>query len=150
MIGQLLIWLSVLTIHLDGMLVEQDTLLLSKIITAECSICPENEQYLVGSTVLNRVENDRFPDNIQEVLYQPNQYLGTKSRWFITTPKSYEVAKNLMDGRNRDKEVLYFYTRDSPNKEFVKSMEEFVKYREKYHIFAISPQANIGRIKSTS
>lgn len=133
-------WISILiilTTPLDGMLVDYDTLLLSKIITAECSICPESEKYLVGSTVLNRVENNRFPDNIQDVLYQPSQYLGTKSRWFITTPKSLEVAKNLMAGRNRDEDVIYFYARDSPNEEFVKSIDNFVKYREKYHNFAI-------------
>lgn len=133
-------WLGLITPSLnpvDGLYVDTDLDLLAAIITAECSICSENEQYLVGSTVLNRVDDKKYPNTIKGVLTQPGQYLGITSRWFVTTPKACEIAQNLIEGENREYGVIYFYARDSPDTSFVKKMEPYVKYDTMtYHLYA--------------
>ena len=125
----------------DGVYVDSDVDLLASIITAECSICCQNEQYLVGSTVLNRVDDKDYPNTIKAVLNQPNQYIGRTSRWFTTTPKTCEIAYDLLEGRNRDYGVIYFYARDSPDTNFVQRMQPYVKYDTmQYHLYAIKKQ----------
>lgn len=131
-----IILLSFLLNPLDGMYVDKDAIILSKIITAECSICSEDEQYLVGSTVLNRVDDSRYPNSVKGVIMQENQYHGITSQWFVTTTKTLEIAKNLLDGQRRDYDIFFFYARDSPNKSFLKKMEPCIKYNMEYHIYA--------------
>ena len=128
--------LIIFTILLDGLYVDRDTELLSKIITAECSVCSVREQYLVGSVVLNRVDHHRFPNTISAVIEQPRQFDGRTSHWFITTPKTLRVAKDLLEGRGRDKDVYYFYRRDSPNKTFLRNMQKYLVHTEEFHNFA--------------
>ena len=50
--------------------------LLAKVITTESGAgwCKDSLQLAVGSTVLNRVNDSRFPSSIKEVIYQPGQY----------------------------------------------------------------------------
>ena len=63
----------------------------------------------VGSVVLNRVEDDRFPDTIKEVIEQPGQY-STLS-WLSSqnpTDEVIEVTVDLLEnGSKYPAEVLY-------------------------------------------
>lgn len=47
---------------------------LSHIIQAEAGYCQREMMEGVGSVVLNRVADDRFPDTIEDVIHQPGQY----------------------------------------------------------------------------
>ncbi len=119
-----------------GMSVESDVELLSKIITSECSICSFEEQYLVGSVVLNRVDHERFPNTVQGVIDQPHQFAGRRTRWFVTTPQTLKVAQDLLEGIGRDKIVYYFFRSDSRNQEFLRVMQKYYVYEKEFHIFA--------------
>lgn len=134
----LITWFALmsLTNPIDGVYVHTNVDTLASIITAECSICSEEEKYLVGSTVLNRMDHPDYPTYMLDVITEPGQYLGYDSKWFMCTPSTCEVAENLLNGRNRDLDVLYFYSRDSPDTVFVSNMEPFVKHKMKYHLFA--------------
>lgn len=48
--------------------------LLSVLVMAEAEGEPDDGKRLVIDTVLNRVDSDRYPDNIYDVIYQPNQF----------------------------------------------------------------------------
>lgn len=120
---------------LDGVYVDKVDLLAS-LINSECSICDRDEMYLIGSTVLNRVDNKNFPNTIKKVIYQRNQYKGASSRNFYKTGLTVEVAKNLLAGRNRECTVLYFYARDGPENKFIKKIKKKIKYSKKFHNFA--------------
>lgn len=52
---------------------------LAAIVYAEAgsSWCTDEHQQAVASVVINRVEDDRFPDTIHEVIYAPGQYPAT-------------------------------------------------------------------------
>ena len=53
---------------------DDDLWYLSRVIQAESGYCTQQMQEYVGSVVLNRVADDRFPGTIPEVVEQPGQY----------------------------------------------------------------------------
>lgn len=52
-----------------------------------------------GSVVLNRVKSSRYPDTIEDVIYQKGQYQCTWNGHIYKTPSNdaYEIAKKLID-----------------------------------------------------
>lgn len=84
--------------------------LLSKLIHSECDKCSEEEMYLIGSTVLNRVDSPLFPNDLWSVIYSFRQFHGTENEArFKTSPATNIVAFELLFGKKgRNKEVLYF------------------------------------------
>lgn len=81
--------------------------LLAKVVMGEAGNQEEIGQRLVIDTVLNRVNDNRFPDTIYEVLTQPNQYYVNES--IIPSPEIYGyIYDELIKLYNE--EVLYFRT----------------------------------------
>ena len=80
---------------------DEDLFILSHIISAEAGNCTEEMMIGVGSVVLNRVADDRFPDTIYEVVFQtdPLQYGPTEdgSYYEEPTPEAIEVAEMLLE-----------------------------------------------------
>ena len=80
---------------------ENDLYILSHIISAEAGNCSEEMMIAVGSVVLNRVADERFPDTIEEVVFQKNplQYSPTENGtyWNEPTEGAVEVAKMLLE-----------------------------------------------------
>ena len=58
---------------------DDDLYLLSHVINGEAGAnwCTDNMRLYSGSVVLNRIKDSRFPDTIEEVIYQPGQYKCT-------------------------------------------------------------------------
>lgn len=91
---------------------DNDLYVLSHIISAEAGNCSEDMMLSVGSVVLNRVANDRFPDTIEEVVFQtdPVQYSPTinGSFWNDPTEGAIEVAERLLtEGSQIDASVVW-------------------------------------------
>ena len=88
---------------------DEDLWYLSRVIQAESGYCSTEMMEGVGSVVLNRVEDDRFPDTIKEVIEQPGQY-STLS-WLSSqnpTDEVIEVTVDLLEnGSKYPAEVLY-------------------------------------------
>lgn len=80
---------------------EEDLDLLSRLIYAEagCDWIPDDIQLYVGSVVLNRVENDLFPDNIHDVIYAKGQYSPIWSGTINNSPDERTIAnaKRLLE-----------------------------------------------------
>lgn len=53
---------------------EEDVEVLTRVLTGEAQHCSDQEQRLVGSVVLNRVNHPEFPDTIKDVVFQKGQY----------------------------------------------------------------------------
>ena len=81
---------------------ENDLYVLSHIISAEAGNCSDTMMLYVGSVVLNRVADERFPDSIEEVVFQNNpvQYSPTVNGtyWNEPTEGAVEAAKTLLEG----------------------------------------------------
>ena len=78
---------------------ENDLYVLSHIISAEAGTCSEEMMIAVGSVVLNRVSDDRFPDTIEEVVFQAGQYSPTWNGAYYNEPTeaACEVAEELLE-----------------------------------------------------
>lgn len=88
---------------------DNDLWYLSRVIQAESGYCSQQMQEYVGSVVLNRVADDRFPDTIPEVIEQPGQY-STAS--FLAsqepTQQVINVAVDLLEnGSKLPEDIIY-------------------------------------------
>lgn len=84
---------------------------LSHIIQAEAGYCQREMMEGVGSVVLNRVADDRFPDTIDDVIHQPGQYEPVSNGIYNSVQPSemaMEVAIDLLEyGSKFPPEVIY-------------------------------------------
>ena len=83
---------------------------LSHLIGGEAEGCSWDMKISVGSVVLNRVADNRFPDTISEVIFQPGQYSCTWDGNFYREPsdETIEVANYLLDhGSQIDVSVVW-------------------------------------------
>ena len=91
---------------------EEDLYLLSHLICGEVEGCDRQMKTYVGSVVLNRVADSRFPGTLREVIYQNNplQYSCTVDGNFEKTPgeETIEVAKYLLtNGSQLPPDVIF-------------------------------------------
>lgn len=80
----------------------KDSYLLAKIAMAEAEGCNIRTKTLVIMTVLNRVWSDEFPDTIEEVIFQENQFSPINNgRWDRIEPNEdcYEAVKIVMEAK---------------------------------------------------
>lgn len=87
-----------------------DLEILSHVIYGEAGNCSREMMESVGSVVLNRVSDERFPDSIEEVVFQQGQYACTWDGNYDQTPSddAVEVAQYLLDeGSQLDASVVW-------------------------------------------
>ena len=80
-----------------------DVELLAKIIYLEAGGCTYRHKQLVGCVVINRMNHKAFPDTLESVIYQKNQYYPKGSKYLSdATPDSecYKIAKELLKNGN--------------------------------------------------
>lgn len=80
---------------------DEDVMILAQIINTESGApyLSDELSFYVGSVVLNRVRDSRFPNTIKEVAYSPGQYSPVGSARWYTEPneRSYEIATELLE-----------------------------------------------------
>ena len=89
---------------------DEDLYILSHIISAEAGNCSEDMMLSVGSVVLNRVADDRFPDTIEDVVFQQGQYSPTWNGAYYQEPTegAQKVAEQLLtEGSQIDESVVW-------------------------------------------
>lgn len=95
--------------------------LLALIVSAEA----ENQGFigkcLVADTILNRVDDERFPDTITEVVSQPGQYSVFGSGSYLKANPSYQTylaCRTQLFTKRVNDTVLYFRSSSDWNWEF--------------------------------
>lgn len=86
---------------------EEERELLAEIIMYEAEGEPDDGKQAVGSVVINRVLSPLFPDTIEEVIYQKNQFAtitGTKT----PTPECYTAADAALMYEGFPPDMFYF------------------------------------------
>lgn len=116
----------------------KDILFLASVINAECGTCGGYEMRLVGLVVLNRVHSDKFPNSIEEVIYQDSQFFGVGTDEYKPTEISIKIAGSLLSrypkASKKEKSILYFYhPKKSTNREFIRQVK--IVFREKNHYY---------------
>ena len=88
---------------------QHDLDIIAKVIDGEAPYCPREHQIAVGAVVLNRVEDERFPGTVEEVVGQTSvingrlvaQYSPTYCYGFSGILRtSYEAAAAAMNGEH--------------------------------------------------
>ena len=94
---------------------KDDLYMLAAIIHCEARGESYEGQVAVGAVVLNRVNNDNFPGNIKDVIYQSGQFSPVGSGTFDSVLLSgkinsscYEAASAALNGENPVGDCLYF------------------------------------------
>lgn len=87
---------------------------LARVIYAESGAESMTGQLAVGNVILNRVASDRFPNTVQEVIFDRKdavQFEPVSNGTIYQTPsvQSVEAAKRALDGENVIGSALYFY-----------------------------------------
>lgn len=80
----------------------QESYLLARIAMAEAEGCNTQTKTLIIMCVLNRVWSDEFPDTIEEVIFQENQFSPINDgRWDRVEPNEdcYEAVKIVMEAK---------------------------------------------------
>ena len=80
----------------------KESYLLAKIAMAEAEGCNTKTKTLIIMCVLNRVWSDEFPDTIEEVIFQENQFSPIDNgRWDRVEPNEdcYEAVKVVMEAK---------------------------------------------------
>lgn len=90
---------------------EEEIELLALVTMAEAEGETELGKRLVISTILNRVDHERFPDTIKDVIYQPNQFTsmwnGRVDKCFIDE-EIVRLVKEEVNSRTNS-ETIYFH-----------------------------------------
>ena len=80
----------------------EESYLLARIAMAEAEGCNIQTKTLIIMCVLNRVWSDEFPDTIEEVIFQENQFSPIDNgRWDRVEPNEdcYEAVKEVMEAK---------------------------------------------------
>lgn len=78
---------------------DEDLEILTRLLTGECHTYPDNEQLLVGSVVLNRVNSPYYPNTIEAVAFQKGQYACVRdgNYYRVPTERNRANAKWLLE-----------------------------------------------------
>lgn len=89
--------------------------LLASIIFCEAGNQTYEGQVAVGAVVMNRIKSAKFPNTLEEVIYQPGQFVPAMTGWLDEvratcgyTESAFKAAKDSMQGMNPIGECLFF------------------------------------------
>lgn len=105
----------------------QESYLLARIAMAEAEGCNTQTKTLIIMCVLNRVWSDEFPDTIEEVIFQENQFSPIDNgRWDRVEPNEdcYEAVKVVMEAKyDYSGGATYFESCDDENNWHSRNLE---------------------------
>lgn len=92
-----------------------DQELLASIIFCEAGNQSYEGQVAVGAVVMNRINSEKFPDTMEEVIYQSGQFIPAMTGWLDDvraesgyTDSSMQAAEDAMEGVNPVGDCLFF------------------------------------------
>lgn len=78
---------------------EEDLEVMAHVLCGEAHNCPDQEQLYVGSVVLNRKADPRFPDTVKDVVFQSGQYACVRDGNYDREPteRNWKNAKWILE-----------------------------------------------------
>ena len=110
--------------------------LLSKLVAAEARGESYKGQVAVAAVVLNRVQDSRFPDSIEDVIYQKNAFSVVKNGSISIQPteESYKAAKDALYGNDPTNNAIYFWNPDISTCNWINTLNPHLRIGN--HVFA--------------
>ncbi len=109
--------------------------ILARVIYSEARGEPYKGQVAVGAVVMNRIQSDKFPDNIRAVVFQPGAFTAVKDGQFWLTPNrtAYLAALDAVRGWDPSYNALYYFNPKTATSAWIWSRPQTVKIGN--HIF---------------
>lgn len=112
-------------------LCEEDYDILLRIVEAEAGGEDEDGKLLVANVVLNRVNNEQFPDTVSEVVQQQSKGVtqfspvATGSIWKVTiSQETIDAVQRALEGEDISQGALYFAARKYADKDRMRWFDE--------------------------
>jgi len=111
--------------------------LLARIIYAESRGESYKGQVAVGAVVMNRVQSDKFPNTVKEVIMQPGAFTAVDDGQFNLKPDatSYKAALDAAAGWDPTGNALYYFNPATATSDWIWSRKQTVQIGR--HIFAL-------------
>lgn len=90
---------------------EKERELLARAVYSEARGEPEEGQVAVAAVILNRLEDEKFPNTISGVIFQPRAFTAVADGQFWYTPnnKAYEAVEKALVGQDPTDGALFYY-----------------------------------------
>lgn len=113
-----------------------ELLLLSRLIAGEARGESYEGQLAVAAVVINRVKDDRFPDNIKDVIYQKNAFSVVQDGKINTniTESSLKAAQEALYGKDPTGDAIYFWNPKIATCNWIKTLDPYMRIGN--HVFA--------------
>ncbi len=110
--------------------------LLSKLIAGEARGESYEGQLAVAAVVINRVKDDRFPDSVEDVIYQTNAFSVVKNGKIDIdeTDSSLKAAQEALYGKDPTDEAIYFWNPKIATCKWIKKLDPYLTIGN--HVFA--------------
>lgn len=107
----------------------RDLDIMARIIYGESRGEPYEGQVAVGSVVLNRVADSRFPNSIAGVIYQPGAFDAVEDGQINLTPNdtAYRAARDALNGWDPSYGCIYYYNPATATSKWIWSRPIIVK-----------------------
>ena len=92
-------------IYYEMYFTEDDVAEVAKMLWGEARGCTRDNQIKCAWVVVNRVDDERFPDTIQEVLEQPSQFHGYDPKYPVTD-ELYSIAFDVLTRWSYEKQGI--------------------------------------------
>lgn len=101
-----------------GDISRSDLELMSRVIEGEAADEPFEGKIAVAAVIINRVENDEFPDSIRTVLYEPLAFEAVANGQYTRplSEDSMQAAKIALEGYDPTDGALYYWNPDKVKK----------------------------------
>lgn len=118
-------------------LTEEDLSLMAKIVYAESKGEPYEGKVAVASVILNRVLSPGFPDNIKDVIFQPNAFSCVVNGEINVTPNEecFNAVYDAIKGNDPTNEALFFYNPSIATCSWMKEIEKTDSKSIGQHLF---------------
>lgn len=117
---------------------DEEMELLARAVYSEARGEPFEGQVAVAAVVLNRVKSHYFPDDLEDVIFEPWQFTAVHDGQFWLEPNqvAYLAAEAALEGWDPSNGALYYYNPKTATDDWVFYRDVIVKIGD--HYFAIS------------
>lgn len=116
---------------------EEERDLLARAVYSEARGEPFQGQVAIAAVILNRVEHENFPDEVDEVIFQPAAFTAVQDGQFWLTPDetAYAAVQEALEGRDPSGGATYYYNPATATSGWIFTREVITAIGK--HLFAV-------------
>ncbi|MCL6610668.1 MAG: cell wall hydrolase [Peptococcaceae bacterium] len=113
-----------------------DIYLMARVIEGEAADEPFAGKVAVGAVIVNRMESEKFPDSVRQVVYQPLAFEAVSNGQYMRplTAESLKAAEMALEGRDPTGGALYYWNPETARSRWVWQRPVITKIGR--HVFA--------------